>query len=85
VSSHPAVVAAAAKAEPKLAKVVEKVASAAPSTVSALLSFFRTVILPILTPMLASLIVKYGSGKLRAALEPVRDLLNSAYPAEPDE
>jgi len=77
--------AVAEKGEAKVAKAVEKVAAASPSSVNALLSFFRTVILPILTPMLASLIVKYGSGKLRAALEPVRNLLLEAYPIEEDE
>ena len=77
--------AVADKGEAKIAKGVAKVAAASPSSVNALLGFVKTVILPILAPLLASLIVKYGGGKMRPYLQPVRDLLNDAYPVEEDE
>jgi hypothetical protein len=83
---HPTIAATAAKATTaKLDKVAVKVAAATPSTSSAVLTLFKTIFLPMLAPIIASLLQKYGGGKLRPYLEPVRDILVLAYPEDEDE
>jgi len=82
---HASIEAAAARAEPKLAKLAPKITAAAPGTSSAVLTLFKNLFLPMLAPLIASLLTKYGGGKLRPYLEPVRDILVLAYPVEEDE
>ena len=79
---HATVVAAAEEAPAKLAKAAPKIAAATPKTSNAVLSLFKTVFLPMLTPVLGALIAKYGGESLRQYLEPARDVLIAAYPIE---
>lgn len=68
-----------------IAKAAPKIASAQPKTSAAVLSFIKMTVLPILAPALAGIIKKYGKGKLEKYLIPARDILNEAYPVEPEE
>lgn len=77
---HPEVAAAAEAAPAKLLKAAPKIAAAQPKTSNAVLTLFKTIFLPMLTPVLGGLIAKYGGESLRQYLEPARDVLIAAYP-----
>ena len=82
---HVAVAEATQGADAKLKKAAPKLTAAAPKTSNAVLVLFKTIFLPMLTPVLGSLIAKYGSETLEQFLIPARDILNAAYPVVEDE
>ena len=79
---NPDVAKAADGIDAKLRKAAPKITAAQPKTSSAVLAFFKSVFLPMLTPILAGLILKYGGESLRKYLEPARDVLLAAYPVD---
>jgi hypothetical protein len=89
---HPVIAAAiddktVAKLAPKISKAKVAVApgksaAAVSKTSNAVLALFKTLFLPMITPILGGLIVKYGSATLEEILVPARDVLLAAYPLE---
>lgn len=65
-----------------LTKAAEKTAAAQPATPSALVTFFKSVFLPVLPGLVSVLLVKANS-KTRAVLRQVRDVLDGADLEDP--
>ena len=61
----------------RLTRAAEKVAAATPKTPSALTALFKSVLLPILPALIATVLVK-ANAKTKAILRQVRDTLNAA-------